>query len=260
LSGEFIETPKLYNDYFKNASNYEVLMDFIERMKLSLNIVENQNSKTNFGFTKIPKNDILDFLDKFDVAKANIKYNKESIINFISNYAGPELKEWDMVFLNGSSTAKNEIVQIDDNHSVCWMSRTVEFKNNNCLIQISGKRNRLGTSSDASFGLSPIDIKKLKEEFLTANNGKDGVMGEKWYFSSHVKRRPLIMIYFVGLKNNQDDNKLAKDLKSIPLIGISIGIPTLSDQKTKFVTYMLNVIEQQNYMDYDNEFGDDSYE
>lgn len=261
LSGEFIETPKLYNSFSINASNYEALMDFVEKIKFRKRIVENENSSTNFGFTHIPKESILELLDKIDVARANIKYNKESIINFINNYAGPELKEWDMVFLNGSSKDDNEIVTIDNSHSIHWMSRSYELKNNDKLIQISKKRNRLGTASDASFGLTKLGVEKLRDEFIKFNDGKDGTMGEKWYFSSHVKgRRPLIMIYFVGLKNSIEDSKLDYNLKTIPLIGLSIGIPTLIDQKTKYVTYMLNVIEQQNYMDYNNEFGDENNE
>ena len=195
------------------------------------------------------------------MAKANIKYNKESIINFINNYAGPELKEWDIVFLNGSSKDEKEIFEFDDNFKINWMLRAYELKNNEKLIQISGKRNRLGTASDASFGLTKNEVEKLKEEFIKYNDGQDGTMGEKWYFSSHVKgRRPLIMVYFVGLKNSNEDGKLDSNIKTIPLIGLSIGIPTLTDQQTKYVTYMLNVIEQQNYMDYNNEFGDDEYE
>lgn len=261
LSGEFIETPKLYNSYAKNASNYEVLMDFVEKIKQDHNIVDNENSSTSFGFKHIPKIDILDLLDKFDVAKANIKYNKESIMDFINNYAGPELKEWDIVFLNGSSKELNETVKFDDQHIIKWMVRKYEPKNNNMLIQISGKRNRLGTATDASFGLTPREVNDLKQEFIKENNGQDGTMGEKWYFSKHVKgRRPLIMVYFVGLKKSNDDGKLDANLSSIPLVGLSIGIPTLTDQKTKYVTYMLNVIEQQNYLDYDNEFGDETYE
>lgn len=258
LSGEFIETPKLFNNYSKNATNYAVLMEFIEKLKQTKEVEENPNSKTNFGFIQIPKEDILDFLGKFEVAKANIKYNKESILNFINNYAGPELSEWDMVFLNGSDDEK--IIPIDNSHSIKWMKRRYELRNNDQLIQISGKRNRLGTATDASFGLEPKDIENIKEKFIEKNNGKDGTMGEKWYFKEYAKRRPLVMIYFVGLNNNNDDNKLDVNLKTIPLIGLSIGIPTLTDKKTEYVTYMLNVIEQQNYMDYDNEFGDDEYE
>lgn len=259
LSGEFIETPKLYNNYAKNSLNYEIIMDFVEKMKETKELVRNENSTTSFGYTYIPKLEIIGLLEKFDVAKANIKYNRESIINFINNYAGPELSEWDMVFLNGSS--KENVIEFDENHSVNWMDRSYELRNNDMLIQISGKRNRLGTASDASFGLTKNEVNDLKQKFIEDNNGQDGTMGEKWYFSSHVKgRRPLIMVYFVGLKSSNNDSKLDNNLNKIPLVGLSIGIPTLSDQKTKYVTYMLNVIEQQNYMDYDNEFGDESYE
>lgn len=261
LSGEFIETPKLYNSYPINKSNYEILVEFIDRLKESHSLVRNENSSTNFGFINIAKDEILELLSKIEVAKANIKYNKESIINFINNYAGPELKEWDIVFLNGSSKDEKEIFEFDDNFKINWMLRAYELKNNEKLIQISGKRNRLGTASDASFGLTKNEVEKLKEEFIKYNDGQDGTMGEKWYFSSHVKgRRPLIMVYFVGLKNSNEDGKLDSNIKTIPLIGLSIGIPTLTDQQTKYVTYMLNVIEQQNYMDYNNEFGDDEYE
>lgn len=261
LSGEFIETPKLYNSYSKNSSNYEVIMDFVEKMKQTKSFEKNENSSTSFGYTHIPKNDILDLLEKFDVAKANVKYSRESIIKFISNYAGPELNEWDMVFLNGSSKEVNETVRFDDEHTIKWMVRKYEPRNNDMLIQISGKRNRLGTATDASFGLTKLEVENLKKKFIEENHGQDGVMGEKWYFSSHIKgRRPLIMVYFVGLSSSNYDSKLDMNLKTIPLVGLSIGIPTLTDQKTKYVTYMLNVVEQQNYMDYDNEFGDESYE
>ncbi len=258
LSGEFIETPKMFNNYSKNLANYEVLMDFIENMKQIKIIEDNPNSKTNFGFTRIPKEEILDFLGKFEVAKANIKYNKESILSFINNYAGTELLEWDMVFLNGSNDEK--VIPIDNSHSIKWMKRSYKLCNNDQLVQISGQRNRLGTATDASFGLTSKEVESIKEKFIEKNNGKDGTMGEKWYFKEYVKRRPLIMIYFVGLNNNNDDSKLDPNLKTIPLIGLSIGIPTLTDQETKYVTYMLNVIEQQNYMDYENEFGDNEYE
>lgn len=261
LSGEFIETPKLHNSYSVNKSNYESLMELIDELKEKHPLVKNENSSTNFGFVQVDKEKILDFLSKFDVARANIKYNKDSIIDFINNYAGPELREWDIVFLNGSSKDEKETYVFDDGFKINWMSRAYELKNNDKLIQISGKRNRLGTASDASFGLTKNEVEKLKKEFIKYNDGQDGTMGEKWYFSSYVKgRRPLIMVYFVGLKNSNEDNKLDAGIKSIPLIGLSIGIPTLTDQRTKYVTYMLNVIEQQNYMDYNNEFGDEEYE
>lgn len=260
LSEEFIETPKLHNNYSINNSNYNKLNNFISILKEKHSLTRNENSNTNFGFIKVEKEDILDFLSNFDVAKANIKYNKESIIEFINRYAGPELKQWDIVFLNGSSKNEHEIYEFDNEHKIKWMSRTYELKNNDTLIQISGKRNRLGAATDASFGLKKDDLKKLEEEFIKANKGKNGHMGEKWYFKSYVDRRPLLMIYFIGLKNNNDDGKLDSGIRNIPLIGLSIGIPTLTDQETKYATYMLNIIEQQNYMDYNNEFGEEDYE
>lgn len=258
LSGEFIETPKLFNDYSKNYSNYQVIMDFVERVGKGNKLIDNPNSKTNYGFENIPKSEIIEILNKFEVARANIKYNRESIISFINDYAGTELNKWDVVFLNGSD--KNHVIHLDDEHSVNWMSRKYKLKNNNHLIQISAERNRLGTGSDASFGLFKEDINKLKEIFIKENHGKDGTMGEKWYFSKYVKRNPLIMVYFVGLSKSNDDEFLDKNLKDIPLIGLSIGIPTLTDKETKYAKYILNVVEQRNYMDYNNEFGDESYE
>ena len=165
LSGVFIETPKLYNNYAKNSSNYEAVMDFVEKLKQTKQIIANENSKTNFGFIGIEKKDIIDLLDKFDVSKANIKYNKESIIEFINNYAGPELQEWDIVFLNGSSKEPNKIVKFDDKHIIKWMERKYKLKNNDTLIQISAERNRLGSAMDASFGLTQYDVELLKKKY-----------------------------------------------------------------------------------------------
>ena len=255
LSGEFIETPKLYNDFNMNNKNYELVLKFIESLKENYNLKRNENSSKNFGFINIPKQKISEFLSNFNVSPANIKYNSESIVNFIDNYQDVELDNWDIVFLNGSLKGEGDKYKIKfgEGFEINWMDRKYRLKNSNQLIQISGTKNRLGAASDASFGLSVDDLSKLKKDFEAQENISGDRMGEKIYFSHLIKRNPLLMFYFVGLKENrEEDMYLSENVRNIPLIGISIGIPTLTNQKTKYIKYMLNLVEQRNFMDYDS--------
>lgn len=137
------------------------------------------------------------------------------------------------------------------------MKRSFNFTNEDRLLQVSKSKNRLGTGSDASFGLTQKQIEIIKQEF-NKTHPDGGTLGEKWYFKPFVKRKPLLMIYFVGLNYSaKDEAKLDKGLNDIPLIGLSIGIPSLTDKNTEYVTYYLNVIDQLDYLDYRGDLGDD---
>lgn len=258
LSGEFIETPKLYNNTKRNESNLFALRELIEDCKKTHSIERNENSKKNFGFIDVEKNKIVEFISKFDIARANIKFNKEAVIRFITNYAGEELNKWDIVFLNGSDD--DHVEDIAPGFTINWMKRSFDFTNEDHLLQVSKSKNRLGTGSDASFGLTQKQIEIIKEEF-NKEHPDGGTLGEKWYFKPFVKRKPLLMVYFVGLKYSaKDESKLDKGINDIPLIGLSVGIPSLTDKNTEYVTYYLNVIDQQDYLDYSGDLGDDSNE
>jgi hypothetical protein len=100
---------------------------------------------------------------------------------------------------------------------------------------MSGHRSRLGSTADSKFGLSKKQVDSLNEKFEEKND-KGKSISQKYYFSESVKRKPLLMIYVIDLNSNdREENKerLDSDFIEEPLVGISVGIPSLSDEKTK---------------------------
>ena len=62
------------------------------------------------------------------------------------------------------------------------------------------------------------------------------------YFNSIESRNPLLIVYLIELKG--EETEIKEELKGEPLVGLGIGIPILSDEKTKYAHYQLNKIAQ----------------
>lgn len=250
LSGEFVETPKLFNDVSKNMNNFKLIKNLIN--ELANEKIEKLGNLC--GFTNISSEYILRFLKNLNVSYTNLTFDTHTIINFINNYKGNELEKWDIVFINGESTKH---FKIRDGYEINCIERKFDLKNENKIIQISGTRNRLGSMGDSKFGLTVEQLKNLKKEYET-NHDKNKSMGQKFYFSKYVKRNPLLMIYMIDLKNNEK-NTLTK-FEEEPLVGISIGIPWLTDETTKYAHYQINKVALDNLEEFDNKIEDEEYD
>ena len=147
----------LYVDEFKNEKNREVVNNLLLDISDAAGCSFEESGKKR-GYKNVPKELILDFLSNFNASYANFPFDTETIKNFVNNYGGYELNKWDVVFINGES---NIPFEIGNSQTVNCVKRSFIFKHNDELIQISGKRNRLGTAEDSKFGLTEDDIDKL---------------------------------------------------------------------------------------------------
>ena len=252
LSETFLETTKLYNDEFKNEKNREVVNNLI------LDIIDTEEYEfekigKKCGYKNVPKELILDFLSNFNASYANFPFDTETIKNFINNYGGYELNKWDVVFINGES---NNTFDIGNGQKVNCVKRSFVFKHNGELIQIS-ERDRLGTADDSKFGLTDGDIKKIEEYFYSNSENKGKSMPQKVFFE--YVRNPLLMIYPIELKDSKEKFNTKEELRvSKTLIGISVGIPILSNSETKYAKYKINLIELRRVEGYDNDGGEEN--
>ena len=125
------------------------------------------------------------------------------------------------------------------------------------MIQISGRRNRLGTAEDSKFGLTDDEVQKIKDKFYSISENKGKSMSQKAFFE--YVRNPLLMIYPIELKNvlDVDDQVKAKERLNVSntLIGVSVGFPILANSETKFAKYKINLIELKKIEDYDIDGG-----
>lgn len=256
LSETFLETTKLYNNEFKNEKNREVVKNLILDINDSNGCTFEESGKKR-GYKNVPKELILDFLSNFNASYANFPFDTENIKNFINNYGGYELNKWDVVFINGES---NTYFDIGNSQKVNCVKRSFVLKHNDELIQISGKRNRLGTSEDSKFGLTDDEIKKIKEKFYSIPENKDKSMSQKTFFE--FVRNPLLMIYPIELKDmlDVDDQEKGKERLNVSktLIGISVGFPILANSETKYAKYKINLIELKKIEDCDMDGGDEN--
>lgn len=116
---------------------------------------------------------------------------------------------------------------------------------------MNGSKRRLGNSSDGQFGLGDSEIEYIKYKVGKKN------LSQKAYFDG-VKRNPLLIIYFVELGdyigNNTPENlEVVEKCHNNIYIGFGIGIPSLSNQETKYANYVLNKVAIQKIFegDYD---------
>ena len=199
----------------------------------------------------------MDFLSNFNASYANFPFDTETIKNFVNNYGGYELNKWDVVFINGES---NIPFEIGNSQTVNCVKRSFIFKHNDELIQISGKRNRLGTAEDSKFGLTEDDIDKIKERFYSIPENENKSLSQKVFFE--YVRNPLLMIYPIELKDalEVEDQAKAKERLNVSntLIGISVGFPILANSETKYAKYKINLIELKKIEEYDTDGGEEN--
>ena len=236
LSGEYIETPKLYKDYNKNKQNLMAIQSLIRDINnANIQIEKYGNS---LGYKNIDKDIIIKLLKSINVSYANIKFDPISISDFIDKYNGNELKKWDVVFISGNSSIEYEVIP---QNKIKLVERNYIIKKD--LIQISGSKNRLGGASDSKFGLTENEFNIIKAKFYSEpENVNKKTIPQKVYFNSIESRNPLLIVYLIELKG--EETEIKEELKGEPLVGLGIGIPILSDEKTKYAHYQFNKIAQ----------------
>jgi hypothetical protein len=78
-----------------------------------------------------------------------------------------------------------------------------------------------------------MEMLKSRGEYLTSDS----------YF--RLKRNPLLMIYVINPNSKGDSLDQLTDFHGYPLVGFGIGIPSLTDAKTKYISYQINRIHQE---------------
>ncbi|MBR6536089.1 MAG: Z1 domain-containing protein [Lachnospiraceae bacterium] len=261
LSGAYIETPEIYSDIDKNRKNYETVRRFVEELLTEgYKVVEVQKKETvKYGFKGIPMIKMLDLLERLDVSPKNEQFNVKAIEKFIRNYKGKELKEWDISFATGKG---DKGISFSEQIKYKVPTRKYSVENGGKILKMSGSKRRLGTSADGQFGLTDKQLEIINERSSKKN------IPQKDYFIN-VDRNPLLTIYAVELKDADGDMsaesiKIQNACKDEVIMGFGVGIPTLSDQETKYARYILNKIAIQQIFEgdiddwnADEEEGDD---
>lgn len=235
LSENVLETPILFTSKNINQNNILIINNAIANLVKDGYKLESQHNN-KLGFLNIPKEHVEDIISALNIPVQNFPFEKDSLLKFLVEYAGIELDYWDVHFPQGRSEEK---IIISDNE-IRYIERSYSLINDGKLFKVSGSKRRLGQITDAHFGITKDKINEIKKN-------KSTVIGEKKdpaqrdFFKKGVERRPLLCIYFVSPETNleKEENNKIKNLEG-PLVGISIGIPFLTDANTKYARYTMN--------------------
>ncbi len=259
LSGEVIETPNIYEDKDKNISNKDAVKKLLRRLK-SINKKSIKPGTSYVYYKDVDVKHILEFLNDIEVPLANTSFNIDSIVEFIDGYKGSELDKWDIGFVSGKSERQ---FNIDEDKSINLIERSFSIENGNKLIRMNGKHNRIGSAGEGKIGLSKEEINRVADMHEKEYTGEKKLISQRFYFNS-ISRNPLLLIYMIDLKDckpseTEHSKKVKEKYKKedIPLVGFSIGIPSLKDSESKYIRYTTNKIHQMLHSEDLYDIGDE---
>lgn len=254
FSGVYIDTPEIYADLDKNRRNLESVNSLIKTcMEYGDEYTPKAEEGNQYIIRNVPVQVILEFLNEIEVSPKNEKFNTTAIRRFIREYRGEELKNWDIAFASGKS--EREIVLYNSTKYHC-VSRSFSIENDGKILKMSGSKKHLAGGGDAAAALSKEKVREIKENSQKSN------LAPNDYFSG-VARNPLLTIFAVELnecrksESVEQEKKIKEQYLKDYVIGFGIGIPSLSDQETKYVKYVLNKIAKQQIFEDELDFEED---
>ena len=252
--GSVFETPYMSCDTEIIKSNIQVSFDFLSKIKKE----QRDISVSHPYFRNIKKEYVIDLLAALKIHKANSNFDTKQILEFL-NKCDSELETFDVLVMGGSSKNKFEFDPLGININLIERKFDIHENAEEKILRMSGARTRLGGRTDTQYGLTDELRKQISEEPKTTQS------------DFLVKgRNPLIIIYYVALKIDEDDeSRFGSEVKPTVygvlleklrleninyVVGFSIGFPRIDGEIEPSTTYMVN--KTLNYFDFDH---DDNY-
>lgn len=223
--GRVFDTPYLSSDPIRCKNNTKITKNFINKLIIAGHGFEKQNVDNRMLYISrnVPSRDIKLFMEQLVIHRSNIHFDTEQIVQFITNSI-EDLPHCDVVLIEGEEKGYEVSRQIDKINPV---SRGFDITNER--ININKRRGRLTSPSDAKQGLSASQIDSAKKHAVIDGwNGIQTLPRETW-FKYVPDRNPLLMIYFIKLKS--DENAAPKEKEFIDgmcgelNVGFAIGFP-----------------------------------
>lgn len=266
MFGDWDNTGIISADLDINRKNYKLINDVLTEIT-DKGYKWERTYGDRFVWKDVPKEYVLKVLNGFIMDKGNFDFNAESYSTFINTYIGDELDLFDIAIIEGDRSNGKKIPFFGD----YIVKPEKNFSRTKTGISMNKARSLLVNPIDTSYGLDEATKKdaekKHKELVLKQNPNKDPKtihVSAKSYLRV-TNRRPLLMIYLIDLKVNEQrddetndeynswiETKELFDSNNVTPVGIALAIPEYSKVGSKCVTYKVNMVEQHNLL-IDNE-------
>ncbi len=247
LSMAVVETPFLSANENTNKENREIILNALyEHNVFNMPMV-------NRAFKNVPKECVMHIIEKFNIPYLNLKFNSDGLKDFISQSI--RLEKWDIAFVSGDEEEK---FYITENYHINPVTRDYELRDN--VLWVSKGHRRLGGTGDTKYGLERNEIRDAELAYQNDNpmnidrDKKKGI-NQKAYLRYLPNRNPLLMIYVIKLKKN--DNSCDIELTKRHYFGLGIAIPKLDDSPSTFAKYKINYTLYKQLAGLDYEEGDE---
>lgn len=268
LSGEVIETQFLSSDSIRSKHN-TLLLDSWLRDLQSTGYLFKDHYDDGYAIHalqtfNVPKQRIVELLSVFYSHQLNFSFSPERLIDLIDQTLDGSLDLWDVSIATGVATPVPNYGGFDEIRPV---ERSFEIKQLSKAIQMSKGASHLSSRGLAKTGLTKKKAEEIESEYRKSSQlSPDKVMSQNAWFKTGIKRNPILVIYPVSLGSSEieEEKKAQKEhfISSfqIPLIGLSIGIPTISGCQSSRVRYKINKVMYRELLeisnDYEEEIGD----
>lgn len=241
FSGEVVETRYVHSSKDILKRNYEETDAFLKEINQTYPLHKNDPElalKAN-QFLNVKKEAIMDFLSIFSAHTLNIDFSITELLGMFREDTQNVFDNWDILVAGGLSTTPE--IQFGG-LSIPPVRRGFAYRKDTKSLQMSGKNSRLGSKDLAKGGLA----KKIVE-MMEAGQAEGKAFSEDFYFSTGMKRNPLMVIYPVKLSYESKEGETIDETKKkiaesidFPIIGLSIGIPLISGKKKEKIKYKVN--------------------
>lgn len=254
LSGRVVETPYLHRDVAILQRNVELAVTFLEKLRgnYTLHKDDPELALKAPQYLDVKKEDILDFLSMYSSHGMNTDFHTDELVQLIEKNTDGTMDLWDVTIASGRG---KDVVFPGFQVKAVTRGFAIRDERGGAL-QMSGKNSRLGSRDLAKGGLPDGEAKKI-EARMRAHTETGKELSQEAYFKSGIRRNPLLVMYPVELTVKPDDTDTRKQgviyATSIPVIGLSIGIPIIDGKEPQKFTYKINIIKYRELFGADGE-------
>lgn len=254
--GEVIATPDIYLDTSISEQNIRNTMKLLAREKEMNGLkIETDVISGNKCIKGVSEKTVEDIVKSTTFSPANSFYDKKAVLDFLNRYKDLYFQKWDVVFVEGSKKATDNLYHIDELNLDIHKSKK-RFDTYYNYLRTQGSKEQLNNPSDTSACLPSMDLKKqLDDEFVElykrthSDPVKKNRISAKQYLDTK-DRNPLLMIYLIELSDAEASEREVKAIEDFENAGtvpfaIALGIPKYTDVIYETTVYKINIVEQR---------------
>ena len=235
FSGRYVQGHAIYNSNQRNKEHVSLLTEF-------LNSLGQETVKTKRGlpyWKGVPGREVVDILAGFRFPEkvysmVHLNGKKSLLGEYIRDRASSELSEWDVTVTARRSPVEG-ITPVTDfvDGYVLNPSERSKMVVEGSMLRFSGTSNKVGDQDAPRLGLTDEEIRK-------ADGEEKLYPGDKTNRYSRVRKRPLLIIFVVGIKSGEKAQANSIDVKDYA-VSLGFCLPT-TRKPIRAQTYQVNQV------------------